>query len=98
MEDGGTLVLNDNNIQLNATSAKIELHSGGTIQTAPNVDFTFTGEGYLLYEAGGIFNLGSHSRFVLQGTGTPDMKAWLQDDADLYIYDRDVYLEDCRIV
>ena len=98
IEDGGTLLLNGNDIELNNITAIIDLRDGGTIKTADNIDFTFTGTGYLKYNSGGVFNLGSNSRFVLQGTGTPDMKAWLQDGADLYIYDRDVYLEDCRIV
>lgn len=98
IEDGGILIMEDNDIQLNNTAATIQLNAGGTIQTANYVDFTFTGTGYLAYYEDGIFDLGTDSRFYLKGSGTADMKCWLQTDADLYISTRDMWLEDCRIV
>lgn len=97
IENGGTLQLNGNNIQLNNLSAVIDLRNGGTIKTADDVDFTFTGIGHLRFSPGGSFDLGNNSRFVLTGTGTTDVKAWLQSDADLYINNHDIYLEDCKI-
>ncbi|MBP7400374.1 MAG: hypothetical protein KA954_12355, partial [Chitinophagales bacterium] len=98
IENGGFMILEGNDIYLNSTSATITLKAGGTIQTANYVDFTFTGTGYLAYYEDGIFDLGTDSRFYLKGSGTTDMKCWLQTDADLYISTRDVWLEDCKIV
>lgn len=98
IEEDGALVMEGNDIQLNNTNATIQLKSGGTIQTADYIDFTFTGTGYLAYYADGIFDLGTDSRFYLKGTGKTDMKCWIQKDADLYISTRDMWLEDCKIV
>lgn len=97
INNGGTLLLNDNDIQLNSTSARIDLKAFGIIETAANVDFTFTGSGYLYYYKDGIFDLGLNSNFVLQGSGDTDRKMWVGTNALLHIDDHNVTVNDCRL-
>lgn len=97
VEDDGLLLMNGNDIELNNTSAILELKAGGTIQTAANVDFTFTGTGYIYYYQNGIFSLGANSKFILHGTGDTDRKMWVGTNALLYIASHDVEVTDCRL-
>jgi len=97
IEDGGILYYEGNDLFLNSPNATIALQDGGTIQTADYIDFTFTGAGYLSYFENGIFDLGTDSRFYLKGSSNNDLKCWLQNDADLYISTRDMWLEDCKL-
>lgn len=97
VDNGGYFIFNGNDLFLNGTNTKIELKAGGTIKTAANVDFTFTGTGHLYYFKDGIFTFGVNSKFVLHGSGTTDRKMWVGINALLYIPGHDVDISDCRI-
>lgn len=97
VEDGGFFIFNGNDLFLNGTNTIVQLKANGTIQTADNVDFTFTGTGYLYYYKDGIFDLGVNSNFVLQGTGDTDRKMWVGTNALLYIANHNVTVNDCRL-
>jgi hypothetical protein len=98
IEDDGTLQMNGNNIQLNNLTATIQLNSGGIIQTADYVDFTFTGTGYLDYYEGGEFDMGEYAKFVIDGAAETELKIKLNPFADLYIPSHDVQITDCKLL
>lgn len=98
VSNGGTFLLNGNNIQLNNANARIELVSGGKIQTAENIDFSFTGSGYLNYFSGGSFVLGLNSRFDLNSSGPTYRVMQLNANALLQINGHEVEVTNAKII
>lgn len=65
IHEGATLHLKGNNIQLNGNNSRIVVH--GTIKTDPNVNFSFSGDGYAQFHPTNQLDLGTDSRFSLIG-------------------------------
>ncbi|MEZ5013829.1 MAG: hypothetical protein R2794_06015 [Chitinophagales bacterium] len=95
--DGGKLLLKGETINLNGDNARIDIQNGGKVQTADGIDFTFTGEGYINYNEGGIFQLGTGSVFRLEGADIDDHILSIRANANLNIDDNDVELTNGHI-
>ena len=80
-----------------ANNSKLDIQGGGIVETAEEIDFTFTGNGFVSYNDGGIFDLGEGSKFRLNGTGITDHILSLNAGADLLIEDNDVELSNGKI-
>lgn len=82
VEEGGTLYLEGNAIELLGKDAVITMR--GTLKTAPNVNFTFTGSGYASFYETHTLDLGIGSSFVIQRSSVNRFLE-LRENTNLYL-------------
>ncbi len=98
VEETGTLWLKGNDIFLNGQHAVIILK--GNLKTEEEVDFTFSGAGFLQVHDTHTLDMGEGSNFVLQRppTSNPERFIHLRSNAVLNIEDRDLILENGKVI
>lgn len=98
VQDGGTLVVNTGNINLNNSTTKIIIKSGGTLTTTENQAFDFDGPGKLIIEEGAIIDM----PFNLTGVDENTTAIRFVDDSaspnehPFINMEHNFYLKDCK--
>ena len=98
VEETGTLHIKGNNINLNGSGAVIILK--GTLKTDDNVDFTFTGPGYIDIHPTHQIDMGANSNFVIERAVTQNKERFirLRENTNLHLADRELRLHSGRVI
>ncbi len=98
VEETGTLHLKGNNIHLNGPNSVIILK--GTLKTDDNVDFTFTGPGYLDVHPTNQIDMGDNSNFVIERPIVQNKERFIniRENTSLLITDRELRLYSGKVI
>jgi len=98
VRDGGSLVINTDDISLAFASSKIIIKAGGILTTTTNQSFNFDGPGKLVIEEGAIIDM----PFNLVGQGANHIAIFFDNDSATGEFpfiemEHDFYLTDCEV-
>ena|GEM_PF-2666188 len=100
VEETGTLHLKGNNINLNGSGAVIILK--GTLKTDDDVDFTFTGSGYIDVHPTHVIDMGNNSDFVIERDLNPQAGKQrfmrIRDNTHLLLQERELRLHWGKVI
>lgn len=98
VKEGGSLVINTDDINLAYTSSKIIIEAGGILTTTTNQSFNFNGPGQLVIEEGAIVDM----PFNFIGQGASHNAILFNNDSatgevPFIEMEHDFYLADCKV-
>jgi len=98
VEETGTLYLKGNSIDLSENNSVIILK--GTLKTDDDVDFTFTGSGFIDIHPSHQIDMGLNSNFVIERPITSDQERFmrLRDNTVLGLSDRELRLRYGKVI